>query len=186
MNLITSYCRIFLLFLLLATTSVFAQTPRQLPQTILFGAAYYEEYAPTDRLDEDVRMMKATGITVVRIAESTWGTLEPQEGVYDFSHVDRVLEAMDKANIKVIVGTPTYAIPTWLAREHPDVLVVTPQGRAEYGRRQNMQALVWARVPGDLVFTVGVVAFSLFMMRALFGRRFDALPDVTPEPALVS
>ena len=32
------------------------------PQTILFGAAYYEEYAPSDRLDEDVRMMKATGM----------------------------------------------------------------------------------------------------------------------------
>src|SRR5580700_12060548 len=108
------------------------------PQTILFGAAYYEEYAPYDRLDEDVRMMKATGITVVRIAESTWGTLEPKPGVFDFSHVDRVLDAMDKAGIKVIVGTPTYAIPTWLAREHPDVLVVTPRGPAEYGRRQNM------------------------------------------------
>ena len=83
-------------------------------------------------------MMKATGITVVRIAESTWGTLEPKPGVFDFSHVDRVLNAMDKAGIKVIVGTPTYAIPTWLAREHPDVLVVTPKGPAEYGRRQNM------------------------------------------------
>jgi beta-galactosidase len=45
---------------------------------------------------------------------------------------------MDKAGIEVIVGTPTYAIPTWLAREHPDVLVVTPRGPAEYGRRQNM------------------------------------------------
>jgi beta-galactosidase len=45
---------------------------------------------------------------------------------------------MDKAGIKVIVGTPTYAIPTWLARDHPDVLVVTPTGPAEYGRRQNM------------------------------------------------
>lgn len=107
-------------------------------RTILFGAAYYEEYAPTDRLDEDVRMMKATGINVVRIAESTWGTLEPKRGVFDFSHVDRVLDAMDKAGIKVIVGTPTYAIPTWLAREHPDVLVITPRGPAEYGRRQNM------------------------------------------------
>src|SRR5271165_552293 len=107
-------------------------------QTILFGAAYYEEYAPSDRLDEDVQMMKATGITVVRIAESTWGTLEPKPGIFDFSHVDRVLTAMDKAGIKVIVGTPTYAIPTWLAREHPDVLVVTPGGPAEYGRRQNM------------------------------------------------
>ncbi|HTT22869.1 MAG TPA: beta-galactosidase [Candidatus Sulfotelmatobacter sp.] len=141
MNLITSRMRTIMLFFLALLVSVsqgFGQMPKNLQQTILFGAAYYEEYSPTDRLDEDVRMMKATGITVIRIAESTWGTLEPQEGVFDFSHVDRVLLAMDKAGIKVIVGTPTYAIPTWLAREHPDVLVVTPQGRSEYGRRQNM------------------------------------------------
>ena len=104
-----------------------AQAPRG-PQTILYGAAYYEEYSPYDRLDEDVKMMKATGITVVRIAESTWGTVEPQPGVFDFSHIDRVLNAMDKAEIKVIVGTPTYAVPTWLAREHPDVLAITPDG----------------------------------------------------------
>ncbi len=126
---------------LLATFFIAISFPAtaQLPQQqILFGAAYYEEYSPYDRLDEDVKMMKATGITVVRIAESTWSTLEPKPGVFDFSHVDRVLAAMDKAGIKVIVGTPTYAIPTWLARLHPDVLVVTPRGRAEYGRRQNM------------------------------------------------
>jgi beta-galactosidase len=130
---------------LAAITAVFVGgVPRTLAQlaqhqqTILFGAAYYEEYSPHDRLDEDVRMMKAAGITVVRIAESTWGTLEPKPGTFDFSHVDRVLEAMDKAGIKVIVGTPTYALPTWLAREHPDVLVETPKGRAQYGRRQNM------------------------------------------------
>jgi beta-galactosidase len=107
-------------------------------QTILYGVAYYEEYAPYDRLDEDVKMMQATGISVVRIAESTWSTLEPQPGVFDYSHVDRVLNAMDKAGIKVIVGTPTYAVPTWLAREHPEVLVITPEGPAQYGRRQNM------------------------------------------------
>ena len=43
--------------------------------------------------------MKQAGITVVRIAESTWSTEEPKEGVFDFSHVDRVLNAMDKAGI---------------------------------------------------------------------------------------
>ena len=130
----------FAAFAAFSTTSAFQAIGQSLgdQQTILFGAAYYEEYAPYDRLDEDVQMMKATGITVVRIAESTWGTLEPKPGVFDFSHVDRVLAAMDKAGIKVIVGTPTYAIPTWLAREHPDVLVITPKGPAEYGRRQNM------------------------------------------------
>ena len=50
-----------------------------------------------------------------------------------------------------------------------------------------MQALVWARVPGDLVFTVGVVAFSLFMARALFGSGTSHAihaPDMKPEPAL--
>ena len=110
----------------------------KLPETVLFGVAYYDEYTPVDRIDEDVRMMKEAGITVVRIAESTWGTLERSEGVFDFTHVDRMLAAFDKAGIKVIVGTPTYAIPTWLARQHPDVLVTAPKGRAEYGPRQNM------------------------------------------------
>lgn len=109
-----------------------------LPSTILFGVAYYDEYTPIDRVDEDARMMKEAGINVVRIAESTWGTLEPQPGVFDFSHVDRMLAAMHRQGIQVIVGTPTYAIPTWLAREHPDVLVVRPDGKAGYGPRQNM------------------------------------------------
>lgn len=115
-----------------------AMAAPKLPDTILFGVAYYDEYTPVDRLDEDVRLMKEAGISVVRIAESTWGTLERSEGVFDFTHVDRMLSAFHKAGIKVIVGTPTYAIPTWLARKHPNVLVVTPKGRAEYGPRQNM------------------------------------------------
>ncbi|WP_263418243.1 beta-galactosidase [Terriglobus albidus] len=110
----------------------------QLPDTILFGVAYYDEYTPVDRVEEDARMMKAAGITVVRIAESTWGTLEPQPGVFDFSHIDRTLAAMQRSGIKVIVGTPTYAIPTWLARQHPEILVVRREGQARYGPRQNM------------------------------------------------
>ena len=107
-------------------------------QELLFGVAYYDEYMPYDRLDEDIRMLKETGINVVRIAESTWSTHEPQDGVFNFSSVDRVLDAMHKAGIKVIVGTPTYAIPTWMVKEHPDVLAVTPQGPGRYGTRQNM------------------------------------------------
>ncbi|MDO6430374.1 beta-galactosidase [Flavitalea sp. BT771] len=108
------------------------------PDHLLYGVAYYDEYMPYDRLDKDVRMMKDAGINVVRIAESTWGTLEPQEGVYDFSHIDRVLNAMNAAGIHVIIGTPTYAVPTWLAKKYPDVLAVTSRGQNQYGPRQNM------------------------------------------------
>jgi beta-galactosidase len=105
---------------------------------LLYGVAYYDEYMPYERLDQDVRMMKDAGINVVRIAESTWSNLEPQNGQYDFSHIDRVLEAMHAAGINVIVGTPTYAVPTWMVREHPEVLAVTPSGQNKYGPRQNM------------------------------------------------
>jgi beta-galactosidase len=110
----------------------------KLPDTILFGVAYYDEYSPVVRVEQDARMMKEAGINVVRIAESTWGTLERSEGVFDFTHVDRMLAAFHKEGIKVIVGTPTYAVPTWLVRAHPNVLVVTAKGRADYGPRQNM------------------------------------------------
>ena len=48
---------------------------------LLFGAAYYDEYMPYDRLDKDIEMMKKAGINTVRIAESTWSTCEPQDGV---------------------------------------------------------------------------------------------------------
>ena len=105
---------------------------------LLYGAAYYDEYMPYDRLQEDVAMMKKAGINTVRIAESTWSTCEPQEGVFDFSHVERVMDAMEEAGINVIIGTPTYAIPTWMVKSHPDVMAETVKGRGIYGARQIM------------------------------------------------
>ena len=105
---------------------------------LLYGVAYYEEYMPYDRLDKDVEMMKKAGINTVRIAESTWSTCEPQPGVFDFSHVERVMDAMEEAGINVIIGTPTYAVPTWMVKAHPDVLAETVKGRGIYGARQIM------------------------------------------------
>ena len=100
---------------------------------ILYGVAYYDEYMPYDRLHKDIEMMKKAGINLVRIAESTWSTYEPQEGIFDFSHVERVLDAMEEAGICVVIGTPTYAIPTWLEKAYPDILAETKSGRGIYG-----------------------------------------------------
>lgn len=102
--------------------------------SLLYGAAYYLEYMPYDRLKEDIQMMKKAGMNVVRIAESTWSTLEPKEGVFDFSYIDRVLDAAE--DMYVIIGTPTYAIPSWLAKKDEDILITTKNGRAKYGPRQ--------------------------------------------------
>lgn len=107
--------------------------------TILYGAAYYNEYEPTDRLEEDIRLMKLAGLNVVRMGESTWSLWEPEDGHFEYAWMDRVVGAMSKAGIKVILGTPTYSIPTWMARAHPEIFAVGPDGKAStYGMRQNM------------------------------------------------
>ncbi|WP_231016808.1 beta-galactosidase [Clostridium guangxiense] len=105
---------------------------------ILYGTAYYYEYLPYDRLEKDIAMMKKANINLVRIGESTWSTYELQDGIFDFSPLDKVLDAMNKANISVIVGTPTYAFPTWLVKKYPEIMVTTKDGQKKYGSRQIM------------------------------------------------
>lgn len=48
------------------------------------------------------------------------------------------MDAMEEAGINVIIGTPTYAIPTWMVKSHPDVMAETVKGRGIYGARQIM------------------------------------------------
>ncbi len=106
---------------------------------ILYGAAYYHEYMPYDRLDEDVRLMKEAGVSVVRVGESTWSLFEPREGDFQFAWMDRIIDAFYEAGIKVILGTPTYSIPAWIWHKHPEVLIdYTGGNEAYYGIRQNM------------------------------------------------
>src|SRR5271154_2433327 len=113
--------------------------------TVLYGAAYYNEYMPGDdadhaaRLEKDVALMKDAGLNVVRMGESTWSLWEPEDGRFDYAWMDRVVDAMGKAGIKVIMGTPTYSIPAWMAHQHPEILA-RPLGGAfvGYGMRQNM------------------------------------------------
>ena len=113
---------------------------------VLYGAAYYPEYEPYDRLDKDIALMKGAGLNVVRMGESTWSLWEPEDGQFDYAWMDRVVDAMGKAGIKVVLGTPTYSIPAWMAHQHPEILASTlnrgayggPSARGVYGMRQNM------------------------------------------------
>src|SRR5450755_2256892 len=117
--------------------------PGALLPNVLYGAAYYNEYMPADlqpgRLEKDVALMKEAGISVVRMGESTWSLWEPSDGVFEYAWMDRVVDAMGKAGIKVIMGTPTYSMPTWMAKAHPE-FYARPLGGASvgYGMRQNM------------------------------------------------
>ncbi|MGA7970380.1 MAG: beta-galactosidase [Terriglobales bacterium] len=105
---------------------------------ILYGAAYYEEYMPYDRLERDVQLMQQAGISVVRMGESSWGLWEPQDGHFEFAWMDRVIDRMQQAGIKVILGTPTYSVPAWMYKEHPEIFIKRFDGKTiTFGYRQN-------------------------------------------------
>jgi beta-galactosidase len=106
---------------------------------VLFGTAYYHEYHPDERLDEDIELMRAAGMNYVRVGESTWSLWEPADGDFHFEWLERVIDRCYEAGLASIVGTPTYAIPAWLARTYPEILAQPSPGRsAQFGTRQNI------------------------------------------------
>lgn len=52
----------------------------QPPRRVLFGAAYYYEYQPYERLKDDLDLMAEAHFNVIRVGESVWSTWEPENG----------------------------------------------------------------------------------------------------------
>jgi beta-galactosidase len=112
---------------------------QHLEGSVLFGAAYYPEYQPTPRLDEDMRLMKDAGFTVIRVGESVWSTWEPRDGEFDLEWLVPTLDAAHRNGISVILGTPTYAAPPWLVRQLPEINIEKADGHTlGWGARQEI------------------------------------------------
>ncbi len=76
---------------------------------------------------------------MVQLGESTWSSWEPREGEFQFAWMERIIDRLHKAGIRVILGSPTYSIQSWLYRKYPEILVALLGGdKRFYGPRQNM------------------------------------------------
>ncbi|MFF1440019.1 beta-galactosidase [Streptomyces sp. NPDC058295] len=103
---------------------------------LAFGGDYNPEQWPESVWQDDVRLMREAGVTMVSVGIFSWALLEPSRGEYDFGWLDRVISLLHDNGIRVDLGTPTVAPPVWFYRDHPDALPVTPEGvRYEFGSR---------------------------------------------------
>ena len=106
---------------------------------IRFGAAYYAEYQRQPDLEADLDLMAKAGFSVIRVGESVWSTWEPEDGRFELDWLEPVLEAAHQRDIGVVLGTPTYAVPMWLARRYPEIAAETASGhRVGWGARQEV------------------------------------------------
>jgi beta-galactosidase len=102
-----------------------------------FGVDYYPEHWPEERWPIDAKLMAEAGFNVVRLAEFAWSKMEPVEGEYDFTWLDRAIAILQAYGIKVVLGTPTASAPPWVMKKSPDLMRVREDGRrVTYGNRR--------------------------------------------------
>ena len=107
---------------------------------IIHGGDYNpDQWIDTPEIwDEDMRLMNLAHVNSATVGIFAWGMLEPEEGVYNFEWMDKLLDMLYKNGKDVILATPSGARPNWLAQKYPEVLRVEESGiRNEYGVRHN-------------------------------------------------
>lgn len=103
---------------------------------MLLGVDYYPEQWDSAIMEADMDRILELGCNVIRIGEFAWHQMEPEEGKFDFSYFDGVIDMAKKKGLQIIFGTPTATPPAWLIHKHPDILSQFPDGssRAFGGR----------------------------------------------------
>ncbi|MEC1520766.1 beta-galactosidase [Neobacillus niacini] len=102
------------------------------------GAAYYPELWDEKVIEEDIKLMKETGINVVRIGEFAWHTMEPEENKFDYSFFVTTIEKLYENGIETVMCTPTPTPPIWFSDGHPERMYVDRDGKVMgHGSRQH-------------------------------------------------
>lgn len=126
---------------------------KELPR-FLYGGDYNPEQWPADTWSKDIQVFKQADINSATINVFSWALLEPQEGQYDFSMLDKIVDNLSKANFDIVMATSTAAMPAWMFKKYPEVARVDYQGRRHvFGQRHNFcpSSKDYQRLAGDLV-----------------------------------
>mgnify|MGYP006221059173 CR=1 FL=1 len=78
------------------------------------GVCYYPEHWSEEIWATDAKRMVETGLTWVRIGEFAWSRMEPAPEKFEWDWLDRAIEVLGSAGLKIILGTPTATPPRWM------------------------------------------------------------------------
>jgi beta-galactosidase len=102
------------------------------------GVCYYPEQWPESYWASDAARMVNMGISHVRIAEFAWSRMEPQAGQFDWTWLDRAVDTLQAAGLKIIMCTPTTTPPKWLVDSDPSMLAVDANNQPKrFGSRRH-------------------------------------------------
>ena len=101
------------------------------------GVYYYPEAWPEAQWARDMANIKKLGMEFVHMGEFAWYFMEPDEGRYQFDWLEKNVANAAQNGLKVILCTPSATPPIWLARQHPEILMIDANGRRmNHGSRE--------------------------------------------------
>lgn len=107
------------------------------PSGLHLAVDYYPSQWPESAWETDIAQMRDTNISFVRINEFDWSILEPIEGQYNFTILDKTLELFQKYGLKAIIGTPTASPPNWLTEKYEVSFVDVTNTTLLFGSRRH-------------------------------------------------
>lgn len=104
---------------------------------LTIGVYYYPEAWPESQWARDMSNIRKLGMEYVHMGEFAWYFMEPTEGHFDFSWLDKNVELAHQNGLKVVLCTPSATPPIWLEQSHPEILMVDAEGRTmQHGSRE--------------------------------------------------
>ena len=106
--------------------------------TIWYGGDYNPEQWPEDVWTEDVRLMRRAGVTMATVGVFSWARIQPDEDVFDYDWLDRVVDLLHAGGIAVDLATGTASPPPWATAKYPAILPQDRDGATRWpGSRQH-------------------------------------------------
>lgn len=103
---------------------------------IPYGGDHNPEQWPRPARADDRRLFTRAGIDPLTVGAFSWSLTQPAPDAYDFTVLDRVLDRAATEDRRISLATGTAALPSWLAKRHPEVNRTDFEGRRHrYGQR---------------------------------------------------
>ncbi|MGL4694421.1 beta-galactosidase [Enterococcus larvae] len=89
-------------------------------------------------LAQDLELMEKAKTNTFSLGIFAWSTLEPEEGVFHFDWLDKIIADIHAMGSNIILATPSGARPAWLSQKYPEVLRTNERREKQlHGGRHN-------------------------------------------------
>jgi beta-galactosidase len=148
---------------------------------ITTGIYYYPEQWDENQWERDIRKISEMGFEFVHLAEFAWSKMEPEEGKFNFTWLDKAVDLCAKYHLKVLLCTPSPTTPSWMRLNYPETFIMDGHYiRAENGTR-GLNSIVNPKFRVFVQKIVTEMALHYGKNQNLVGWQIDNEPGASPD-----